>query len=132
MNTIGCLILLVSIIVALFAIAFKRTMIVGLATLFLAAVVIVFYVWQAYHFANGFDAARLGGSETEVVALMGSPRRITDGSESPEPGVKKAREQLTPGCVKELWYHEFFQPSAFAFCFDADDHLIDKYNWSSW
>jgi hypothetical protein len=132
MNTIGCLILLVSITAGLFATAFKRTMIVGLATLFLAAVVIVFYVWQAYHFSNGFDAARLGESETDVIALLGSPRRITNGSEIPEPGVKKSREQMTPGCVKELWYHEFFQPSAFAFCFDADDHLINKYNWSSW
>src|SRR6266404_7114970 len=131
MNTIGCLILLVAIIAGLFATSFKRTLIVGLATLFLAVVFIVFYVWQAYHFANGFDAAPLGASENAVVALLGRPRRITDGSEIPEPGVKKSRDEMTPGCVKEFWYHEFFQPSAFAFCFDAGGHLINKYNWSS-
>jgi len=132
MNTTGCLSLLVSIIAGLFAISFRKTRIVGLATLFLAVVFIAFYIWQAHHFADGFDAAPLGASENDVVALLGSPRRITDGSEIAEPGVKKSPDQMTPLCVKEFWYHEFFQPSAFAFCFDAGGHLINKYNWSSW
>src|ERR1700692_3215104 len=109
MNTTGCLILLVSIIAGLYATSFKRTLIAGLATLLVAVVVTVFYVWQAYHFANGFDAAPLGASENDVVALLGGPRRITDGSEIPEPGIKKSPDQMTPGCVKEFWYHEFFQ-----------------------
>jgi hypothetical protein len=132
MNTIGCLILLVAMIAGLFATAFRRTLIAGLVILFVAVVLIVFHVWQAYHFANSFNAALLGESEADVVALLGHPRRITDGSETPEPGIKKSRDQMTPGCVKEFWYYEFFQPSAFAFCFDADGHLINKNNWSSW
>jgi hypothetical protein len=132
MNTIGCLVLLIVIIAGFIATAFRRTLIAGLVVLFVAIVFIVFYVWQAYHFANGFDAAALGASEDDVVALVGHPRRITDGSEIPEPGIKKSQDQMTPGCVKELWYYEFFQPSAFAFCFDAGGQLINKYNWSSW
>jgi hypothetical protein len=132
MNVIGCLMLLGAIIAGLIATLFKQVRIVGLATLFLAFAVIAFYVWQGYHYADGFDAVPLGASEHDLVAAMGSPRRTTDGSEIPVPGVKKSADQMTPGCVKEVWYHEFFQPSAFAFCFDDDGHLIQKYNWSSW
>ena len=98
----------------------------------MAVLCIGYYLWQRSHWKIGFDAAKPGIAEERVIALMGNSRRITDGSEIAEPGIKKSQGQTTPGCVRELWYHEFFLPSAYAFCFDSNSRLINKYHWASW
>jgi hypothetical protein len=104
----------------------------GVAILVLGVGGIAFYFWQGRHWVSGYERAHVGQTERDIVALLGIPPRVTDGTEWVEPGVKKVPSAIVPGCVKELWYNEFLFPAAFSFCFDSESRLLSKYYWSSW
>jgi hypothetical protein len=75
----------------------------------------------------------IGSSYDDLLALVGEPSYVTDGTEGPERGFKKYQEQRISGCVKEVWYENALKlPSKYAFCFSADGKLVNKYHWSSW
>jgi len=111
---------------------FRVSRYLGVAILFIGVGGVAFYLWQGRHWVNGYESAHIGQTERDIVALLGTPPRVTDGTEWVEPGVKMAPSAIPTGCVKEFWYNEFLFPTAFSFCFDTESRLLRKYYWSSW
>ncbi len=91
----------------------------------------VFLFWQGSQYRSCFDSVGQGNSEAEVVAIMGSPHRSTDGTVSIYGGPKPSTEE-TPGCVRELWYRAALTPEQWAICFDDEGRVIDKFHYASY
>jgi hypothetical protein len=132
MNVIGTLILLLGAAVGLVMTATRRVRLVGLAILTLSAGLICFFMWQSSQRYDAFESVALGASEAAVVAALGDPPRVTDGSEWVEAGYKRSEGELIPGCVREYWYSAFFYPEKLSLCFDSSGVLIHKYRYTSW
>lgn len=83
---------------------------------------------------KAFKILDIGSKYSELVSIAGKPAYETDGTRWVEPQHSKAKDQLIVNCAKESWYEYWIKifPSKYAFCFDDEDILINKYHWSSW
>lgn len=132
MNVVGTIALFLSLLVGVSFCFYCRTRYIGIFALSLASSVITFFVWQSHHWSTGFESVALGVSAQEVVSLVGTPQRITDGTLWVEPQFKKSGTELVPDCTMEYWYNVFYFPAAYSFCFNERSVLIYKYNWVLW
>jgi len=55
-----------------------------------------FYLWQARNWVNSYEVTHLGFTETQVVKLLGSPTRTTEGTEWVEQDPDQARLKSGP------------------------------------
>lgn len=84
--------------------------------------------------ASAMKNIKLGDSVDKVITIARATRYETNGTESAERNVLRNKNELIPGCVRELWYKAQFSPfpSKWSYCFNEKDQLINKYHWSSW
>ena len=73
----------------------------------------------------------MGTSATEVQEKLGSPNRITDGTESVYGGQRRA-DQIPDRCVTEYWYKSVLTPEQWALCFDSSGFLVAKQHYASY
>ena len=83
---------------------------------------------------KAMENVSLGSTYKELLAIAGTPSYETDGTLWVEPHHKITNEQIIEGCVREVWYESFLNllPSKYAFCFDSNNILLNKYHWASW
>ena len=132
MNLVGTLLLLLAVAAGLGMLATKRLRAIGLVFLAIGVGGISFFMWQSAQRNAAFDAMALGVSTAYVAAAVGSPPRVTDGTEWVESGYKRSASELIPGCVREYWYSSFLFPEKLSFCFNSSRKLIHKYRYTSW
>lgn len=132
MNAIGTLVLILGAVAGLVMVAVRRVRYAGLVVLVSSVGFLCFFIWQFSHRSTAFESIALGASEATVVAALGAPPRVTDGSEWVEPGYPRTEAELIPGCVREYWYASFLFPEKLSLCFDSDHVLIHKNRHTSW
>ncbi|MCC2666876.1 MAG: hypothetical protein K0S63_792 [Gammaproteobacteria bacterium] len=132
MNVVGTLILITCVFVGLVLLPFKRTRVVGLSLVGFSFACIGFFIHQSSVRNAAFENVTIGQSEAEIIAAIGKPLRITDGTEWVEEGVKRNASELIPNCTKEYWYNSFLFPEALSLCFNTNGKLIYKYRYVSW
>ena len=132
MNVVGTLLLLCALLMSLFFLFFATLRRAGFSIICITVGIIAFFLWQDHHRNIAFESLSLGADASDVISLVGSPPRVTDGTEWVEVGLKKSKTELIPGCRKEFWYASFLYPERLSFCFSENDKLIHKYRWSSW
>jgi len=83
---------------------------------------------------KAMEKVSAGSTYKELLSIAGTPSYETDGTLWVEPEYKKSKDQIIKGCVREVWYESFLNliPSKYAFCFDVNNVLLNKYHWSSW
>jgi hypothetical protein len=102
---------------------------------FLCLLVLLGYgFWYDKQQSTADDRIQVGATKDAVLRLAGSPAYITDGTRWVEPAYEKPESARVPGCVLEYWYKPRVAvfPSRWSYCFDAHDHLVDKYHWVLW
>jgi hypothetical protein len=109
----------------------KRTRSLGLPLFAAGLVLLSYFWWQNLHYDNAFDRLPDRASRADIVAGMGAPDRVTDGSISIY-GNAKAASELISGCTEELWYVSLLSPEQYAFCLDPSGHLVRKYHYTSY
>ena len=132
MNVVGTLILITCVFIGLVLLPFKRTRVVGLSLTVFSFACIGFFIHQSSARNAAFENVTIGQSEAEIIAAIGKPPRITDGTEWVEEGVKRNASELIPSCIKEYWYNSFLFPEALSLCFNTNGKLIYKYRYVSW
>ena len=109
----------------------SRIRVIGLLVITACCLATAFFWWQARQHRVAFADVRNGDVEQEIVELMGSPDRATDGTVSVYGGPKR-RIELTPGCTREIWYVATLTPEQWAICFDKNGLVVDKFHYASY
>src|SRR3990167_10525412 len=110
MNTLGTLAILVAVAAGLILICIKQVRVLGVSLLIIAIGTATYILHRDREQGLASSRIVLGASEAEVVLALGTPPRVTDGSEWVSRGFKRNPEELIPGCVREFWYGAFFFP----------------------
>ena len=101
----------------------------GVASL-VAFIVILFPCKSA---SKAYESLEIGSKYSELLSVAGKPSYETDGTKWVEPEHDKSVDQLTESCVREAWYENRFKfPAKYAFCFNGQNVLVDKYHWVLW
>ena len=132
MNVVGTLILIICVFIGLVLLPFKRTRVVGLSLAAFSFACIGFFTYQSSTRNTAFENVKIGQTEAEIIATIGKPPRVTDGTEWVDVGIKRNASELIPNCTKEYWYNSFLFPEALSLCFNANGNLIYKYRYVSW
>lgn len=131
MNILGILILVILSFVSLVLLAMPKRRKIGIFMLVMLLGSVAFLSWKTYQYDKGFAKIHSGATQQEVLAILGNPDAITDGTTTIY-GEKRGKNHPAPvGCAEEYWYYAFFLPVAWEYSFDKDKKVIFQYNWVS-
>src|SRR5689334_7130867 len=119
MNGIGALAFVAEAVVGVVMLCIPRTRRAGAL---IVAVVVLWngaIIWREVRFVRGYDRVDVGATMAEVRSAMGT--RSREGPATDETGSATAPDYPVRGCVRELWYAQFWVPSQYALRFDKSD-----------
>jgi hypothetical protein len=86
-----------------------------------------FFYLRDCRVASGDEKITLGDSQQRVLALLGSPTKITDCTTG-YGGYKRGQfEYISPDCVQEFWYYSFYFPQSFTYSLNGEKKVVHKY-----
>lgn len=131
MNIPGILILTILFFVSLVLLTMPKRKKIGILIFVILLGSVAFLSWKTYQYDKGFTKIHSGSTQQEVLAILGSPAAVTDGTTTIY-GEKRGINHPAPiGCAEEYWYYAFFLPVAWEYSFDKNRKVIFQYNWVS-
>jgi hypothetical protein len=111
----------------------NRTLILLLGAGFvIPAVVTGYMLWVDHSLGDRFELIHRGDSESQVLARLGSPHRVTGAPVSVGWDTDGAATKNHGECVKEFWYDPpSISGDAYTVGFDSQGHAVSKYRYLS-
>jgi hypothetical protein len=111
----------------------KRTLIFLLgAGIMISAVVAGYMLWVDQSLVHPFELISRGDSESQVLAHLGVPHRITGAPANVAWGADGTVIKNRGECVKEFWYEPpSISGEAYTVGFDSHGQVVFKYHYSS-